>query len=193
MEINYLKVQKENRQKINQFKIEILNTADGQEMVAQKIDEVRELLGKYNNRLSDLETFRINNLSSNIDWWTEFLIMDEEDNIKYLEKRLWRTKNMESMVGMYEIGGGDSFDLERIKEIPIGEIIGKPAIYDSSTRAKYSCPLHEENHGSFIWYKDNNTWHCFGACATGGDNIALYQKMNDCNFIQACRALKRCV
>jgi len=36
------------------------------------------------------------------------------------------------------------------------------------------CPFHQEKSPSFLVDTINNTWHCFGACGTGGDVISLY-------------------
>lgn len=40
------------------------------------------------------------------------------------------------------------------------------------------CPFHEEKTASFLVDTINNTWHCFGSCATGGDVITLYAFSN---------------
>ena len=41
---------------------------------------------------------------------------------------------------------------------------------------KGRCPLHNEQKGeAFAVYTDTQTWHCFGACNTGGDVISLVE------------------
>lgn len=40
---------------------------------------------------------------------------------------------------------------------------------DNKLRGK--CPLHDERSPSFYIYQDSQTWHCFGACARGGDVV----------------------
>lgn len=47
------------------------------------------------------------------------------------------------------------------------------------------CPFHDDRGPSFTVYADSGTWHCFGACNTGGDVITFIQKMENCDFRQA--------
>ena len=44
---------------------------------------------------------------------------------------------------------------------------------------KGKCPLHDERSGSFVIYEDSQHWHCFGACARGGDVIELARLLMD--------------
>ena len=39
------------------------------------------------------------------------------------------------------------------------------------------CPLHEEKTPSFYVYSNPWRWRCYGACATGGDIVALAREM----------------
>ena len=46
-------------------------------------------------------------------------------------------------------------------------------------RLKGRCPVHDERTPSFYVFteSDHERWHCFGACAHGGDVIALAQEL----------------
>jgi hypothetical protein len=47
---------------------------------------------------------------------------------------------------------------------------------------KALCPFHSEKQPSFMVYPDKQSWHCFGACSTGGDVISLVMKAENTDF-----------
>jgi DNA primase len=51
------------------------------------------------------------------------------------------------------------------------------------------CPFHNEKTPSFIVFPDQGTWHCFGACGTGGDIFTFLMRRENIDFGQALELL----
>ncbi len=56
---------------------------------------------------------------------------------------------------------------------------------------KALCPFHTEKTPSFIVYADEGTWHCFGACNTGGDVFSFLMKKENIDFGEALQRLAK--
>ncbi len=54
---------------------------------------------------------------------------------------------------------------------------------------KANCPFHQERTPSFYVYPDRQTWHCFGACAVGGDVFSFVMKAENLEFAAAMQRL----
>lgn len=81
--------------------------------------------------------------------------------------------------------------IDEVKQkVDIVEIVGQ---YTKLTKAGKTfrglCPFHTEKHGSFFVYPEQQSWHCFGACNTGGDVLSFIMKKEGNSFGEALQLL----
>ncbi len=83
--------------------------------------------------------------------------------------------------------------IDEVKQkLDIAEVIGQYAALKKAGRNLTAlCPFHSEKHPSFFVYPEQQSWHCFGACNTGGDVFAFIMKKEGLDFGEALRLLAR--
>jgi hypothetical protein len=77
--------------------------------------------------------------------------------------------------------------IQLARDVPVEELLDCPT-RRSGHDLVCVCPFHDERTPSFHIYTQENRGWCFG-CNKGGDSIAIYMLLNDCDFKEAVMSL----
>jgi DNA primase len=81
--------------------------------------------------------------------------------------------------------------IDEVKQrVDIVDIISQYAtLVKAGRNFRALCPFHSERNPSFYIYPEQQSWHCFGACNTGGDVFSFVMKQQNIDFGEAMRLL----
>lgn len=153
-----------------------------------KMREFEELVRDEKNFLSNRHRERAMATTDQI-WYFNFSIEKAQQRLKEYELQYRKFSFYHDLALGRPMP--EQFDIDSLKTINPKVLLGQP-IVESGKIMTFKCPFHNEKTGSFVWYKKNNRGNCFG-CGKLADIIDLFQVLNNCDFKEACKALKQFV
>ena len=68
-------------------------------------------------------------------------------------------------------------------------VSGYTPLTRAGQRYKAPCPFHQEKTASFMVYPERQSWHCYGACGSGGDVFTFVMQIENIDFTETLQRL----
>ena len=103
---------------------------------------------------------------------------------QFYENQISNLRRKVSPVEKKKIG----YNLELAKAVPMDDIFDGTLRNEAGNRARGLCLFHNDKGPSFVVYRNNNSWYCFGGCG-GGDTIDFVMRRDNVDFKTAINIL----
>jgi hypothetical protein len=71
---------------------------------------------------------------------------------------------------------------DRASILDVAHMLGMKVPNSNEPKIYTGCPIHKDSNPSLVIYPKTNSFYCFGACNTGGDQLTLIQLAKGCDF-----------
>lgn len=157
-------------------------------MFLKKIYEFEGEIGATSRRIDELYRQKVAHAHPDQDWFFDYIIDYLKEYRADLEKQRRRFQYLHARcLGRPE---GKKIDVESVREIPLDSVFQTEWQKIAAQRRKALCPFHNEKSPSFVWYVDQNRWHCYG-CGKGSDVIGFVMYRENVGFREALSLLQK--
>lgn len=145
--------------------------------LAEKIKKAQAGVRFYEEQLEAANRWGLGDLA-----FFEALLAEEKAKSEKLKARQARARKFQAK---------GSIDVEALKQAnDLVEVAESYGLKFKKRGKEYwaLCPFHQEKTASFSINREKQVWSCFG-CQESGDLIAFIQKIEGCDFLEACEKL----
>ena len=164
---------------------------EAKQIIPSLLRELRQrharLAGAIANRL---EAIKVESIDESYRYfWRKWLALTLGEELYNLDRQIARLSRQLRVIKGVSVTKSLLTEgvIQLAREVPVEELLDSP-IRRSGHDLICTCPFHEERTPSFHIYTQENRGWCFG-CSKGGDSIAIYMLLNDCDFKEAVIAL----
>ena len=124
------------------------------------------------------------------EWYREYSLGGIRGRLKKLEAEYEKFFSFLRIAEGKNVKSARAISADDVRDVHIGRLLEVAPARDTSERATYLCPLHSEKTPSFVWFKEDNHYHCYG-CQAHGDVISLAMAIHSFGFREALEYLSK--